>query len=273
MTVSVVIPTWNRSALLELAIRSALAQTTPPLEVLVCDDGSTDDTEQVVCSINDPRVIWLPGKHSGRPAIPRNRGIRGSSGEWVAFLDDDDIWLPEKLAVQLELLQRLNCRAVCSHALRTDFVKGADVYKLGWHDELLTFSDLLHGNRVICSSAVIHRSVLNRVEGFPESIRLKSIEDYAFWLRVATVTNFAFVSEPMLIYTDSHLTSLRSACTDALQQKRMVFRNFLAWGCRKMITADYLRSALYGYGEALLFLARKKLARYRKRLSRNKRFV
>lgn len=265
-TVSVVIPTWNRSSLLERTIRSALSQTHPPLEVLVCDDGSTDDTEQVVRLIGDSRVCWLPGERAGRPAVPRNRGIRASKGEWIAFLDDDDVWLPEKLEKQLGHLQGSGCRAACAHAVATS----GRAYPLGWREPLLTFQDLLQGNRVICSTAMIHRSLLTSVHGFPEAVGLTSMEDYALWLRVATVTDFSFLSEPLVIYADAPQSSLRSACTDAWQQKRLVCADFIAWGFRQRRKASYLKSAVRGYGEALLTSARLRCREY---LSWRKRHV
>lgn len=260
--ISVIITTWNRSKLLGNAIKSVLAQSLPPLEILVCDDGSTDNTYEVVSSFADPRLVWIPSYHSGCPAIPRNRGIARSKGDWISFLDDDDEWLPEKLAVQIALLKSLDCLAGCTHATGINGLAGVELYNLGWYEPLLTFRDLLHGNRVICSSALIHRSVLNKVGGFPEAVTLSSMEDYAFWLRVATVTDFAFVSEPLVTYTDSPQTSLRSACADACQQKRIVFGNFLAWGCRNRITAGYMKAALYMYGQVLLLKVRKQLAEY-----------
>lgn len=265
MTVSVIISTWNRSAVAEKAVRSALDQTFPPMEVLVCDDGSTDDTEQMVRSINDNRVIWLPGERAGRPAVPRNRGIRKSRGEWIAFLDDDDEWLPQKLAAQLELTERLNCRASCTSALRTFCSEVPTGYSLGWSGECLTFLDLLQGNRIICSSAMIHRSVLNKVVGFPEAVRFKAIEDYAFWLRVAAITNFAFVNEPLVTYMDSPQTSIRTVCKDAWLQKRRVMANFLAWGCRKKISGNYLLFGFRSYCNALLIQAKNQLTNVKTR--------
>ena len=91
-SVSVIIPTWNRAHTLPRAIESVLSQSLPILEVLICDDGSTDGTAEAVMAMarQDPRIRWLPGERGGRPAIPRNRGIRESRGEWLAFLDSDD---------------------------------------------------------------------------------------------------------------------------------------------------------------------------------------
>lgn len=92
LQVSVVIPTYNRENTIESSVRSALNQTYPVEEVLVCDDGSTDHTESIVRSIEDDRVKWLPGRHWGRPAPPRNRGLQVATGQWLAFLDSDDEW-------------------------------------------------------------------------------------------------------------------------------------------------------------------------------------
>jgi len=101
--VTVVIPTYNRAGLLMEAIQSALAQSYRDLEVLVCDDGSSEDTGARVEAL-DPRVRYLKLPHAGRPGAPRNRGIEAARGELIAFLDDDDLWEPDKLARQIELI-------------------------------------------------------------------------------------------------------------------------------------------------------------------------
>ena len=142
--------------------------------------------QQVVRTIKDPRVIWMPGERSGRPSVPRNRGIRSSRGEWIAFLDDDDVWLPEKLERQAAALKASGCLACCTNALR--FIPGreGDGPYLMETNNVVTFDDLLKANQIICSSAMLHRSLFQLVVGFPENALLKALEDYALWLRVAT---------------------------------------------------------------------------------------
>ena len=230
--VSVVIPTWNRSELLAKAVRSALAQTIQPLEVLVCDDGSTDDSEAQILAIGDPRVRWLSGERSGRPAIPRNRGISEGQGEWIAFLDNDDEWLPDKLEKQLLLAERSGSKAICSNASRMVPGQGVIGNYLSGERHAVTFDDLLQVNQVICSSAVIHRSLFATVEGFPERQELKALEDYALWLRVATLTDFAFVAEPLLLYRDDAGNSVRNKGMDVWGQRRKVFGDFQVWSSR-----------------------------------------
>ena len=198
--VSVVIPTWNRAEYLSRAIDSVLAQTESPLEILVCDDGSSDNSEAVVASFQSPIVRWMPGPRGGRPAIPRNRGISESRGDWVAFLDDDDTWMPRKVEMQLDAMQRQGTRGSCTSAIvqQTD---GAPVGELRsrFHGAV-TFSHLAHTNPIVCSSVIVHRSVLEKVGGFPEASHMRAIEDYALWLRVASQTNFANVEEPLVRY-------------------------------------------------------------------------
>ena len=258
--VSVIIPTWNRAKTIERAIRSTLNQTVSPLEVLVCDDGSSDNTEAIVKGIGDSRVKWIEGPRGGRPAIPRNRGIKVSQGEWFAFLDSDDEWRPEKLEKQLTFADKLGCKAVCSNAssyVPEDGIKGN---LLTWHKDRITFKDLLQDNQVICSSALIHRSLLKAVIGFPEEPEAKAIEDYTLWLRVATQTDFAFIQEPLVIYTDDPATSVRgSATTGAYGQQKFALKNFLDWAEAQQISNEHIARARNHY---YWWINIKKLASY-----------
>lgn len=105
--VSIILPTFNRLEFLRPAIESVFAQTFADWELVIADDGSSDDTKVYLQGIDDPprvKVIWLP--HSGRPSVVRNAALREAQGEYVAFLDSDDVWLPQKLEVQITSLRR-----------------------------------------------------------------------------------------------------------------------------------------------------------------------
>ncbi len=227
-SVSVIVPTWNRADMIKKAVQSAINQTYPPLEILVCDDGSIDNTEKIINSLNDPRVIWVKGSHSGSPAITRNRGILKCKGEWIAFLDSDDEWLPKKLQKQIELAYKLGCKAICSNAYRLLPERGIVGTLLTWNKEIIMLDDLLNCNQVICSSVMIHRSLFEKTNGFPEDTKV--IEDYALWLRIAIMSDFAFVNEPLVIYRDDAVNSIRSkVISDELLQRKYIFNDFLNW--------------------------------------------
>ena len=103
---SVVIPTFNRSPVLKRAIESVLAQSFLDYEILVMDDGSTDDTQAVVESFHDQRICYYWAENSGGPATPRNRGIDAARADWICFLDADDLWYPDKLERVAEEIKR-----------------------------------------------------------------------------------------------------------------------------------------------------------------------
>ena len=104
--VSVIIPTYNRSKYVTKAIDSVLAQTYRDFEIIVVDDGSTDNTKEVLKPYTD-RIKYLYQENTGVSAA-RNAGIRAAGGQWIAFLDSDDEWLPEKLSIQMDYLSRHN---------------------------------------------------------------------------------------------------------------------------------------------------------------------
>lgn len=254
-TVSVIIPTYNRAEALERAVRGALGQTHAVHEVLVCDDGCTDDSRARVDALSDARVKWIQGPRAGRPAVPRNRGIAAATGEWVAFLDDDDTWQPHKLAVQFDAMERLGTEAACSNALRM----APDGRALGAYfndpEGLLGLDDLLPLNRVICSSVLVRRSLVQEVGCFPEAPELRALEDYALWLRIALGARFAYCAEPLVGYSDSPASSVRQRPAPVDVQRDAVLSDLWAWGRHGRFTpaqrskiAYFLRGARRGAG-------------------------
>ena len=113
-SVSVIIPVWNAERTLKATIDSVLNQTIDVTEVLVCDDGSTDSSEEIVKNYSDSRVKWLTGRRGGRPAIPRNIGINNAKCDWLAFIDSDDVWLPNKLEKQFIQLNLFHSKTLNS---------------------------------------------------------------------------------------------------------------------------------------------------------------
>ena len=227
--ISVIIPTWNRAETLGKAISSALNQTLSPYEVLVCGvDGSPD--QKVVNSINDPRVRWIEGGKDGLASIPRNIGIKASKGEWLAFLDSDDEWLPEKLEKQFKHATEIGCDASCTNAIR--YIPSQEYtgeYVDDIFEDQISFPLLLKDNCIICSSVLVKKELVEKSNYFPEDPKLKVGKDYALWLRIATLTNFAFVNEPLLIYRDDPQNSIRAFCLPYWDLKANVLKSFISW--------------------------------------------
>jgi len=182
-TVSVVIPTYNRGSVIDGAIQSVLNQTHTDFELLVVDDASTDDTEQVLRSQSDPRIqyIWLEENQGANTA--RNIGVEEASGEFIAFLDSDDIFTPEKLEVCVTELEKQedSCAGVFHSMQFKHNGEVADIYTVD--AGAVTQEDLFGGNPIGGFSDVVFRaSIFDKVGSLDEE--LPAYQDYEFFLRV-----------------------------------------------------------------------------------------
>lgn len=182
--VSVIIPTFNRRTLLLEAIKSVQAQTYQNFEVLVIDDGSTDNTKEAVENIDDPKIKYFWQNNTGLPAVARNNGLRKARGEYIAFLDSDDLWLPQKLEKQLKIFsEKKNLLLMATNAcyFKDGYCEPAafllkDVY--------LNFRTELVSNRINNSGAVMRSEVIESVGFQDENPDLRTVEDYDYWLRI-----------------------------------------------------------------------------------------
>jgi cellulose synthase/poly-beta-1,6-N-acetylglucosamine synthase-like glycosyltransferase len=201
--VSVVIATRNYARFLPAAVESALSQTFPDLELVIVDDGSTDETSAVVQTyLSDARVRYLRTSHRGASAA-RNTGLRLVRAPLVAFLDADDSWMPAKLVRQVALFQRDPALGVAYSRRRLIDQQGRFLeyqqprLHRGW------VLPALFGTNFICfSTAVVRRSVFDDVGFFDESLPLAI--DYDLWLRVALNYRFDYVDEPLACYRTGH---------------------------------------------------------------------
>ncbi|MCA3255593.1 MAG: glycosyltransferase [Alphaproteobacteria bacterium] len=200
--VSVVIPAFNAADYLEECLDSALAQDGVPVEIIVGDDGSTDATPAILdryAADFGVRVL-RPGRNLG-PYPLRNRCIEASRGEFIAFLDADDVWHPGKLRAQLAALAADPEAGLChSFMMRVDSA-GLPERRLELHSERYSgwcFPDMLRANGVGTSSVVVRRHVLDRVGPFDERFRYRG--DWELWCRIARVAPFAFVARDLVDY-------------------------------------------------------------------------
>jgi glycosyltransferase involved in cell wall biosynthesis len=197
--VSVVIPTYNYGRFIRDAIDSVMLQTYPALEVIVVDDGSTDDTQEILAGFGD-RIVKVLQKNAG-VAAARNAGMAVARGEFLAFLDSDDLWLPEKVEKQIALFEAdPELGLVHCGAERFDTAGKTLSVELtgleGWAArELIALG---HGLVAVGSSMMVPRSVAEEVGGFDS--RLFACEDGDFCYRVALRYRFGFVSELLVRY-------------------------------------------------------------------------
>jgi teichuronic acid biosynthesis glycosyltransferase TuaG len=212
--ISVVIPTHERPEVCKRAISSALEQEAPPLEVLVCDDGSADHTQEELEALaaNEPRLRYLRLDRSfGGPAAARNLGTESARGEWVAFLDDDDQWVASKLRLQSEAISTGRYDVVASDATRAT---GGPYFGLKEKAEP-DRAELLRHNPVITSTAIARRDRLIAAGGFIDSavgMAIRGVEDYAVWLNLASRgARFLILPDRLVLYEDTGENRVSSA--------------------------------------------------------------
>ena len=194
MKITVVIPTYNRGRYIGEAIESALGQMWPPDEVVVVDDGSTDETGSRLASYGSRIRVITTGNHG--VAAARNAGIEAATGEWVAFLDSDDVWEAEKLAKQIEALKN-QPDAGLSFTNRRPMDEDGRPLK-GHHRSMVggqVTRALFQSTFVDTPGVVVRKALLDTLGGFDESLAV--CEDYELWLRASLYTPFVLVDEPL----------------------------------------------------------------------------
>ncbi len=239
--ISVIIPVYNGEETIKETIYSALNQTFTNLELIVVNDGSKDSTLSVISSIKDSRLKVFSFRNAG-VAISRNRGIRQVNGEFIAFLDADDLWTSDKLEAQLEALQ-LNPKAAVAYS---------------WVDYINEFGDFLHnGNHITIngnaykhmlvenvlengSNPLIRREALTQLGGFNQS--LTPAEDWDMWLRLAACYDFVTVPHPQILYR----TLSSSGSTNVLKMEKVCLQLIEQAFCRAPVSIKYLKNKALG---------------------------
>lgn len=222
-SVTVIMPAYNAAATIEDAINSVLQQSFSNFELLIIDDGSSDNTIQIVAGITDSRIRVLSFDNKG-PAASRNRGIRRAAGQLIAFLDSDDLWTPDKLDRQVEALRKFpdaalvyswtDCIDECGHFLR----HGSHLCHQG-----NVYEPLLARNFIDTGSApMVRKQAVEQVGLFDEEYRIG--EDWDLWLRLADQYSFACVPSVQVLYrvrSDSLMTDAKQVleCVNTVLEK------------------------------------------------------
>lgn len=183
--VSVIIPTYNHAHFLGEALTSVINQTYPRWEVIVVNNFSSDNTKEVVSSFNETRIKIVDFANNGIIGAARNRGIKEASGTYVAFLDSDDLWYPEKLDKCVHLLEETGSDLVAHHLVKMKSKNKVGQLRAGPVSKFKYEKLLFTGNCLANSSVIVKRDSLLDVGLISESSELITVEDYDLWLRLS----------------------------------------------------------------------------------------
>lgn len=201
-SISVVIPTYNRAEYIGKAVKSVIGQNGQGIdyeikEIIVVDDGSTDNTEEVIRSIGDERIVYHRCETNGGANKARNIGIELASSEWIAFQDSDDEWLPDKLRVQIEYLKSHPDCMMVSHPIRAVFPEGKETVTDVFTDDTDLIKELATHNFVGTPTMIVERERILEIGGF--DLRLKALEDWDLAIRFADRYGIGMVPDVLMI--------------------------------------------------------------------------
>lgn len=182
--ISTIIPTFNRVKLLAETVESVLSQTYDNLELIIVDNMSTDDTQGYVKGLKDSRIKYFRNPNNGIIAVNRNFGMNQAMGEFIAFLDSDDLWLPRKLEKQIEMFKNNSQLLLVSTNGYYFREKLRRVIINSYFDKQISFRYLLKRNIVISSSVLMKSKVPQYIGFMDEDAELRAVEDYDYWLRL-----------------------------------------------------------------------------------------
>lgn len=200
--VSVIIPTYNRSEFLRVAVSSALAQTLQDFEIIVVDDASEEDTGEVISQFEDKRIRLIRHERNQGVSVARNSGVVNSRGKYIAFLDDDDEWFPEKIQRQFDLLEQSpkNVGVLYTGSLAVESGSGKTLYQLVPTQKGNLFEEmLLQDSLAPTSTFFVRKDCFEKVGLF--DVEFEHGEDFDMWLRIAKEFQFDYLKEPLIKFT------------------------------------------------------------------------
>lgn len=255
--VSVIMPVYNSSQFIAEAIESAINQTYKDLEIIVIDDGSTDSTSAIVGKYvkqYSGRVRYFYQSNCG-PAAARNRGIKEAGGEYMAFLDSDDIWLPEKSELQISRLETdPKCGLVHTKRVRIGLDGETLLTRHGEPLEGHVFDRLLKENSICSSSVMIRKSCLDAAGLFNEDRNNRS-EDYDIWLRIAHKYQLGFIDQILVKYRVNPDGYNRSNIASAYKSEIGVFLKAveLYEGDKEILIKERLHRSMLRMGDSFFY--------------------
>jgi teichuronic acid biosynthesis glycosyltransferase TuaG len=219
--ISIIMPAYHSEKTISRSIKSVIRQTYVDWQLIVIEDGSADSTENIVTSFGDPRIQYYRNQTNIGVSETRNRALDMAKGEWIAFLDSDDLWVENKLEIQMD----------CAIKNQVEFVYAAAYFINEHGDEYkgitdvplsVSFSELLKHNLIICSSVMVKKSLMEGLRFVSDELS----EDYAMWLMLLQKVPFASgINEPLLYYRISSSSRSGNKLTSLLRGYR-VYRYF-----------------------------------------------
>ena len=195
--VSVIVPTYNSGNVVSQTIDSVLCQTYKNFELIIVDDGSTDNTQEVIGMFDDKRIRYFKINNSGGAAKPRNFGIERAKGNLIAFCDADDIWTNNKLEIQIEKLEQSKCDFISSNMyLFKNNIE--NITGVSRNRKIKNIYDFLLKNQINTSTVLVRKNPLLK---FNDDLNLTYGEDYELWLKLyQTKLKFEFINEALVYY-------------------------------------------------------------------------
>jgi glycosyltransferase involved in cell wall biosynthesis len=203
--VSVIIPLYNRYHLVKEAIESVLTQSFQDFELIIADDGSSDGAASLVEEY--PQIRYLQMEHTGFPGLVRNRGAELARGRWLAFLDSDDLFEPDKLSKQIDMLD--SCEGQVIHHTRERWLRGSKIISQKQFNHKRSgdvFDEALRKCMIGPSTVVMDREMYTSLGGFREDLEIA--EDYEFWLRVTALYPVSYCDDELITKRAGHGSQL-----------------------------------------------------------------
>lgn len=224
--VSIIVPVFNGEKFLKKTIKSLLSQSYPDLEIIIIDDGSTDNSSEIINSFNDKRIKYFYRKNSGRPSVPRNFGIKKADGTIIAFCDQDDLWYPDKLKLQVPFITD---KAVMVASTADIINEENEILTQRKVPEGLITSDVLYKKLLkedfITACSIIFRKSLVEEIGYLDE-NLKGNDDYDYCLRIARDYDGYFINKSLCAWRISPM-ALSSKMSSIFLENRKIFNKLL----------------------------------------------
>lgn len=239
--VSVIIPTYKRPEFLEKTLRAVHEQTYKNLEIIVVSDGCSEKNKEIIEQCVFP-IIYIEQDNWGGPASPRNRGVREASGEFIAFCDEDDIWVPDKIFLQISAMLQ-NPDYGLSYGKMMRFNSEREWINPDEEIETSDLKSLLYRNNIPISSVVVRKSLVDKSGLFSENKKIGGAEDYEFLIRCSCHAKFLFIHKYLIKYwsgEEGRMTHNSPYVKKLMNYVLCIFFSFKEIVCRGYIKKRYL---------------------------------